>query len=167
MNAPLAIGYDDITWAPVCIGVTAAGLVWAWYVFRRRGLAAGMRGAAWALLPLGLYLVGVIQLMWRIGSQLGDWLTDLIFSPMVWAGGLVLILAVVLWVVSGTLLGHRAKREAEGKTGGVGDGGTPGERVATGDRQPEVEPRRDTPAKPATSDDLGDIEEILKRRGIS
>lgn len=164
MNAPLAVGYDDITWAPLCIGVTAAGLILAWFAFRRRGLAAGLRGSAWALLPLGLYMVGVIQLLWRIGSQISHWAAHLIFSPMVWAGALVLILAVVLWVVSGMLLGHRAKQATKG---GAGDGGEPGDRPVAGRSARAELDTKDRAPKPATSDDLGDIEEILKRRGIS
>ena len=46
--------WNNIAWFPICIGLTAAGLVLSWLTFRRRGLRRGIRGGAWSLLPLAL-----------------------------------------------------------------------------------------------------------------
>ena len=54
------------------------------------GLASGLRGAAWSLVPLGAYLTGLTK-----------FLSDLVFSPVKWAGVVVLGLGGVLYVTSG------------------------------------------------------------------
>lgn len=155
-----SVNYDDITWFPLCVGVTVIGLVLSFLTWRRRGAASGMRGAAWSLLPLGLYLTGVIPLLWRIGVQIGKWVGGLVFKPTVWAGGLVLALAVLLWVISGLLLRHRAgKSKPDGKAASDTKPRVP---AAPADRQ--VAGRKDAAS---SDDDLGDVEEILKRHGIT
>ena len=40
--------YSQIAWFPLCGGLTAIGLVASWFAWRRRGVAAGLRGAAWS-----------------------------------------------------------------------------------------------------------------------
>ncbi len=59
----------------VCSAVSAAGLgIAAITAYRRRFLAAA-RTAAYALIPVGLVMTGIV-----------DWLADTAFSPMAWAG---------------------------------------------------------------------------------
>ncbi|NKQ28549.1 hypothetical protein, partial [Streptomyces galbus] len=59
----------------VCSAVAAAGLgIAAVTAYRRRFLAA-TRIAAYALVPLGLVMTGVVE-----------WLADTAFSPTAWAG---------------------------------------------------------------------------------
>jgi hypothetical protein len=45
--------YNAIAWLPLCAGLTGIGLVASWFAMRKRGLASGLHGAAWSLLPLG------------------------------------------------------------------------------------------------------------------
>jgi len=63
--------WDQIAWAPICIGLTAVGLVASWLLWRRKGPARGLRAGAWSLLPLAAYLTGGIVLIGRIGSAVG------------------------------------------------------------------------------------------------
>lgn len=159
---------DSFAWAPLCIGVTVIGLVLSYLAWRRRGAASGLRGSAYSLLPLGLYLTGVIPLLWRIGSQIVGWAAGLIFKPTVWAGTIVLALAVLLWVVSGMLL-RRKVTKSNRAADGDGEGGTPAAGAA---KRPAVERTVSTgQSAPSGSssggdDDLKDIEELLRRRGI-
>lgn len=161
---------DTFAWAPLCIGVTAAGLVLSWFAWRRRGAGSGMRGAAYSLLPLGLYLTGVIPLLWRIGTQIVRWAAGLIFNPAVWAGTIVLGVAVLLWVVSGMMLRHKVTKSnrddgTEAVEGGTGEPGRP---AGTAAKRPAVDRTVATGQSAAAGgdDDMKDIEELLRRRGI-
>ncbi|MQA95301.1 MAG: cellulose synthase [Streptosporangiales bacterium] len=151
-------------WIPLGGTLTLLGLIASWIVWRRRGAAPGMRLAAWALLPLAAALIGVLGLIWTLGTTLVGFFTRLVFSPLVWIGVALAGVAILLWLLSGVL---RAR--------GVGTR-TPAKATTTGDTAPITgESSRPvaggTPAPTsrtgAADDDLGDIEEILKRRGIS
>ncbi|WP_345599267.1 cellulose synthase, partial [Thermocatellispora tengchongensis] len=95
--------YDAIAWLPLCAGVTGVGLVLSFLVLRRRGAAAGLRLAAWSLLPMAAYLTGALPTLWQIGSAAVGFVTGLVLSPTVWAGVAVTGLAVLLYLVSGVL----------------------------------------------------------------
>ena len=105
--------YNAITWLPLCAGLTGIGLVASWFAMRRRGLAAGLRGVAWSLLPLAAYLTGSIKMFWKMGAAIGDFATSFAFSAQVWSGVGVAALAAVLFVVSGA--GKRRRKRARGK----------------------------------------------------
>ncbi len=96
-------GFDDVAWFPLCAGLTGLGLVASWLAWRRRGVAAGMRGTAWSLLPLAAYLTGAVEMLWRIGTAVADWVAGFVFSPRVWSGVVIVGLAVVLFLLSGAL----------------------------------------------------------------
>ncbi|GAB3664035.1 hypothetical protein GCM10027589_27950 [Actinocorallia lasiicapitis] len=124
----------------ISLAVTALGLFGSWRAARTRGLASGARGAAWSLVPLGFYLTG-----------LTEFLSELVLSPAKWAGVALLGVSGVLYVVSGVKLRTPA---------------------APKDVKPRSRPAVSGPsgasADPANlGDDLGDIEEILRRRGIN
>jgi hypothetical protein len=133
-------------------------------VWRRRGAAAGLRGVAWSLLPLAAYLIGAIELLWRFGTAIGTFATSFVFSPKVWAGIIVVIASVALFAVSGGLRGRARRRsggQAESRVAGADGGqavtsGKPAKAVGAGKRQ----------ASGVDDDDLGDVAEILRRRGI-
>ena len=130
--------YDKIAWLPLCGGLTGLGLVLSYIAMRRRGLGAGLRGAAWSLLPLAAYLTGAIEMFWKMGVAIGDFAKGFVFSPEVWSGIAVAGVAVVLFVVSGPLRRRRVKRgqdkQAVGQDGAAARHGNspPGpRRVAT------------------------------------
>ena len=148
---------------PVCIslavlGVVAAALLW---VRGRRGRAAQAFGLG--VLPVGLYLTGLLELVWDAGVALSRWAGQLVFNPAVWTGVGLIGVAVVLWVVGGFVArrtptrkwvestpdapavgrGPRAKK-APKSTGGATKAGTTG----------------------AGDSEFDDIEELLRKRGI-
>ena len=151
--------YSQIAWFPLAGGLTLLGLILSWLAWRRRGVAAGLRGVAWSLLPLAAYLTGAIKMLWQMGTAIGDFASSFVFSPRVWAGVIVAGAAGVLFAVSGGLRRGRARAKQ------VRDGG------------PEARPVPGSPAttkalKPAKSkaaaddDDLGEVADILRRHGI-
>ena len=151
------MSYNELPWLPLCGGLTLLGLIASWLVWRRRGAAAGLRGAAWSLLPLAAYLTKAVRMLWQIGSAIGSFASSLILSPQVWAGVAVTGLAVVLFVVSGTLRGRTRK------PGGPGADG-PGRPPAGAPAGKALKPAKSK--APADDDDLGDVADILRRHGI-
>ena len=151
--------YNELPWLPLCGGLTLLGLIASWLVWRRRGAAAGLRWAAWSLLPMAAYLTKAVRMLWQIGSAIGSFAASFIFSPQVWAGVALAGLALVLFVVSGTM--RRGRKSAA--AGGDGPARTAG--------QPAVAPAGKAlkPSKskvPAVDDDLGDVADILRKHGI-
>ena len=164
--------YDKIAWLPLCGGLTGLGVVLSYVAYRRRGLGAGLRGLAWSLLPLAAYLTGAIEMFWKMGAAIGTFAKGFVFSAEVWSGIAVAGLAAVLFVVSGPLRRRRVKRGPDKQAAGTK---APGREVTT--RTAPVaatEPAR-TPVKAARKgrgatdddDDLGDVEDILRRHGIT
>jgi len=180
--------YNSIAWLPLCAGLTGVGLVLSFTLGRRRGMRSMLRGAAWSLLPLAAYLTGSIEMFWKIGSAIGTFATSFVFSPKVWSGIGVAGLAAVLFIASG---GRRRRRRAS-RAAAEGSGG---DAVSGADRRAvpaarapgtAVTPAAGTvpavtaAAKPAPArrrgkgdaagggdDDMKEVEDILRRHGIS
>ena len=181
------MGYNSIAWLPLTAGLTAIGMILSYYAYRRRGLRSALRWAAVSLLPIAAYLTGLIEMFWKIGTAIGDFATGFVFSPVKWAGIAVAGLAVVLYLASGGRERRKAAREArkaarDGRRAEAGQstaGGGPGS-LEAGDatrtlpptgclspcrRQPRSQRRPARRAAPA-DDDMKDIEDILRKRGI-
>jgi hypothetical protein len=169
--------YDQIVSLPLCAGLTGLGLVLSYFVMRRRGLGAGLRGAAWSLLPLAAYLTGSIKMFWKIGVSIADFAKGFVFSTEVWAGIAVAALAAVLFVVSGPLRrrqGKRGERGQDQQAVGAATTRTGAREIAPRTAPVAGTPSAQTPVKarkgknaPGDDDDLGDVEDILRRHGIT
>lgn len=158
---------------PLCGGLAIAGLVLAYMLFRRRGVGSGLRATAWALLPVAAYLTGALSALWTIGATVVGFVTNLVFNPMVWAGVALAGLSAVLFIVSGVMRGRKLRKSADPAVT------ESAERPAVGAKRQPVpearpaaggEPKRAQKVGPkpaAKDDDFSDIEELLKRRGIS
>ncbi|MEW2578101.1 hypothetical protein [Streptomyces syringium] len=143
----------------VCAAVSAAGLGIALLTAYRKRFLAATRIAAYALIPVGLVMTGII-----------DWVTDLVLKPAVWAGFGVLALSAALFMITraverrGGATGTRKERRAAAA-------GRP-EAVAPAAAAPSLGPGRAARppkgrSKPAAGgDDFADIEAILKKHGI-
>lgn len=141
---------DLIAVAFVVLG--AIGLAGSVVVARRRGVGPALTLAAWSLLLIGLWLVGATRLIARLVTAIGSFVTGLVFSPVVWLGVVILGLSVVLFVAGAWLRGR-----------------VQGDRVARPARQRGATQQKGIAAKPVrdSDDDFAEIEEILRRRGIS
>jgi hypothetical protein len=145
--------FRDIDWLPLTAGLAVLGALVAWYAWRRRDAAAGLRALAWALVPLAAYLTGVLRLLWDFGMATSRWLVGLVFSPVVWAGVVLAGVSFVLFVVSGVL--RRRRPRDTGRTRPAGRRGQPAVRGRAGS------------GGESGLDEFADIEELLRRRGIS
>ena len=168
--------YDQIVSLPLCAGLTGLGLVLSYLVMRRRGLGSGLRGAAWSLLPLAAYLTGSVKMFWKIGVAIADFAKGFVFSTEVWSGIAVAGVAALLFVVSGSMRRRRVKQGQDKQAVGAKAGAT----SAAGGRElartapaataaPDRAPVKARKGKSAAGDDddLGDVEDILRRHGIT
>ncbi|MBW5485483.1 hypothetical protein [Streptomyces bambusae] len=147
----------------ICSAVSAAGLgIAALTAYRKRFLAA-TRIAAYALVPVALVMTGLVE-----------WVSQIVFDPVVWAGfgllGLAWLLLLVTRVVERRGLRAAVEPGAAGETRGGGrrrpvapDASAPALGAGTAATGPKPASRRDA-APPA--DDFSDIEAILKKHGI-
>jgi hypothetical protein len=178
------MSYNSIAWLPLTAGLTAIGMILSYYAYRHRGLRSALRWAALSLLPIAAYLTGSIEMFWKIGTAIGDFATAFVFSPVKWAGIGVAGLAVVLFLAGGGRERRKAARAAR-KAARDGQRAEAGQPAATGSlgaadatrtlpasRLPEpVTAPAKKPAKAGKTaapadDDMKDIEEILRKRGI-
>ena len=94
---------DATTWAALALVLTGLGLALSWAAWRRRGLAAGLRGVAWSLLPLAAWLTGTLRLVASVVGDVSRWAVHLALSPVVWVGVGVAGVSATLFFVSGVL----------------------------------------------------------------
>ncbi|MFC4564263.1 cellulose synthase [Nocardiopsis mangrovi] len=153
--------------------LTVVGLLISWVVWRRSGAASGLRAISWSLLPLAVGLMGLMSILWRLVFELFGFFVGLVFNPMVWAGVAVAALAAVLWVVSGVMR-NRGVGGAKDRSGGSGQpkSAESGRGPAAGIGAPQpgaggaAKPAKGPAAKKGADDDLGDIEDLLRKHGI-
>jgi hypothetical protein len=159
--------FNDLTLLPFCAGLTLLGLIASWVAWRRRGLAAGTRGIAWSLLPVSLYLTGLLKVLWDIVESVSNWVVHLVFSPTVWAGVALLGVSVVLYVVSG--LARSRRDEKAGRPAAKPVSGTGRELTASGPAPASAKPGKAPKSKDSKqeSSEFDEIEDILKRHGIN
>ncbi len=168
------MSFSQIPWFFLCGGLTAAGLIGSWFALRRRGPRAAARWLAWALLPIALYLVGLLQVLWRFGVAIGDFFSGLAFSPKVWSGVILAGVSLVLFVVTGGLRGRARRKQA--KTGQNDQ--APATRalaavppvtapVAGTASRPKAAPAKRKGGAAADDEDFGEVAAILRRHGIN
>lgn len=178
------MGYNSIAWLPLTAGLTAIGLIASYYAYRRRGMRPALYWAAWSLLPIAAYLTGSIQMFWKIGSAIGNFASGFAFSPERWAGVAVAGVAAALFFTAGGRRRRKAARQAKkaaradrgadaagGATRPAGlESGAPDATQALATTRVSAPAKK--PAKAGKSaaadddDDLKDIEDILRKRGI-
>ncbi|MGW0873128.1 hypothetical protein ACWD3Z_21900 [Streptomyces sp. NPDC002740] len=143
----------------VCSAAAVAGLGIAVVTAYRKRFLAAARIAAYALVPLGLVMTGVVE-----------WIADTAFSPTAWAGFAVLGAAWALFattrVVERRRGGTRKERRAAARAAQT-------EAVAPAASAPSLGQASRPASRPAAapratggSEDFSDIEAILKKHGI-
>ena len=137
-----------MTWYIFGLMLTGVGLALSYRAYRKNGLAAGTRGAAWSLLPLAAALTGTLELAGDLTDDIGRWAVHLVFSPVVWLGVGLAGVSLVLFVLSGWMGARKTQRPATG----LPDKELP----MTADRKPAA----------PIDNDMADIEAILRKHGI-
>ena len=151
----------------ICVALTGVGLFASWLRWRRKGPRSGARLAAWSLLPISAWLVGVATLIERLGSAFARFGASFVFSTKTWAGLLVAVVAVLLFLVSGGLPAVSKRKARKAAKEGRAESGS--SRPAAGSPAITAGKAKTAKAPRAAADDdgLGDVEEILRRRGIN
>jgi hypothetical protein len=184
------MSYDSIPWLALAAALTALGLVLSYLTYQRRGLRPALMGVALSLLPTAAYLTGAIEMLWKVGVAIGQFATGFVFSPEKWAGIGVTGLAIALFLAAGGRERRRAAREVRRARRAQERAATPGQADRAGLDAPDPTralatrqgnqgktpvPAERAPATPAKSarratspvdDDMKDIEDILRKRGI-
>jgi hypothetical protein len=184
------MSYNSIEWLPLAAGLTVLGIVLSYIAYRRSGVRPALRGAAVSLLPIAAYLTGAIEMLWKIGVAIGQFGTGFVFSTTKWAGIGVTGLAIALFLAAGGRERRQASRQArkearaQRRSGdldapgpALGASARPGTDVTRSMTQQDRTPvpvTRESAAKPARAsrkaqpvdDDMKDIEDILRNRGI-
>ena len=63
------MSYSSIAWLPLAAGLTILGLVLSYLTYQRRGLRPALMGVALSLLPIAAYLTGAIEMLWKVGAR--------------------------------------------------------------------------------------------------
>lgn len=157
---------SEATWLALTVVLTLLGATWTIASWRRRGAGSATRAAGFTALVPAAYLTGTLELLGDIAVDVGDWARGLAFSPVVWAGVVLAGLGAVLIVLSGFVKdrGGEAPRRRSVEPGSADVAGAPG---AAAPQELPGQKRTSQQGRPAIDDDLADIEEILRRRGIS
>src|SRR5689334_17802462 len=100
------MSYDSAAWGALAFSLSTMLGVVTFFRWRAKGLVAGLRGAAWTILPVAAWLTGVLELAFDIGDSVGHWAIHLVFSPVVWLGIVLAGVSAVLFGAS-TVLGNR------------------------------------------------------------
>ena len=154
---------DAITWGALTLTLTLLGGIWTWLSFRSRGAAAGLRAAAFTLLPAAAWLTHTLQMFTRIASAIADWAANLVFNPFVWAGVVLFGISGALFVVSGFMRSRqlanapKSGRKHGRKRAAKQDSSTPGALPGSGAGHSE----------PIIDDGMDEIEALLRKRGIT
>jgi hypothetical protein len=168
--------WSDIGGA-VCVAITALALIWSYRIWRKDGASRGIRAIAWSLLPLAAYLTGAVGLIGRLVNAVVIFAGSFVFSPKTYAGVIVVIVSAVLFLVSGGLplarerkARKRRKAERAEKAAAREAGREPSRADTQAASRKAVEPSK--PGRKAAvpagdDDDMSDIQNILKRRGIN
>ncbi|WP_328530945.1 hypothetical protein OG984_07405 [Nocardioides sp. NBC_00368] len=152
---------DQGAYLALAAALTVLGAIWTWIAFRRRGLGAGVKGLGWTLLAPAAYLTGLLRAGGRIVDAIADWAARLVFSPTVWIGFGIAALAIVLIFVARVLPTKEKPSRAARKEAGAPAG--PASVTA-----PKAAPKAAKgPVLDDDDDDLADVNDILKKYGIS
>ncbi|MEV0276178.1 hypothetical protein AB0I22_07325 [Streptomyces sp. NPDC050610] len=146
----------------ICAAVSAAGLGIALLTAYRKRFLAAARIAAYALVPIGLVMTGVI-----------DWVKDLVFKPSVWVGFGVLAISAVLFMVTRAIerRGGGTRKERRAAAAQQREAMAPDASAPSLGQAPAVARPTAAVAKPkgkaaGGGEDFSDIEAILKKHGI-
>jgi hypothetical protein len=147
-------GVNDVSWGALALALTALGGIYTWWAFGHRGFAAAVRAGGFTLLPLAAWMTGLLEVFGNVTDAFGHWFVHLVFSPVVWLGGLIFVVAFVL-IGAGNLVSRRQDPTAP--------------QTKKTKQQPEA-PRavgKATRHDPLIDDEMAEIQAILKKRGIS
>lgn len=142
----------DAAWLSLAVALTVLGVVATWLAARRGRTAGALTAAGLTLLPMALYLTGLLRLVAILINQAIGLLTGFVFSPVVWFG-LGLGGVACLLIAAGRMVRRRAREAGPAAVGAA-------------QPKPKAVPKSSAKPAPPIDDEFADIEALLKRRGI-
>jgi hypothetical protein len=138
-----------LLWLPWLVVLSALAGWLALRAWRRSDGFGALRWSGWALVPPALLLTGTVRLVGRVTGEVAAWAANVVFNPAMWIGSVLGAVALAM-ILGGAALRRRAGPAAAG----------------TRAKSPRaVEPSASSRSAPV-DDDMAEIEEILRRRGI-
>lgn len=174
----------DSVLLPLCVAIALIGIVLAGLAWRRGNKGRVVQAAALVLIPFGLYLTGLLTVLWSFIVNLFRWAVHLIFSPLHWVGFGIIALSIVLFVVGAVLarLGRNTKaadKQVAGRSSGaalprsatttsVSRAGNKSGSKTSNKTANKTGTRGNVGAKqaPDVDPEMAEIEALLKSRGI-
>jgi hypothetical protein len=158
----------DTVLLPICVAIALIGIILTGLAWRRGNKGRVLQGAALTIVPFGLYLTGLLGMLWDAVVAVVRWAVRLVFSPTLWIGFAILALCVVLFVV-GTILA-RVSRGSRARQKSV-DQGRSTKPAVTGGQRPGAKTQSAKGQSANARDDavdpeMAEIEALLKSRGI-
>lgn len=149
----------DSVLLPLCVAIALIGVILAGVAWRRGNKGRVVQAAALVIVPFGLYLTGLLTVLWDWVVELVRWAVHLVFSPLHWIGFGILAVSIVLFVIGGLLarfgIGSRQKERKKDQKQVPGASGRPGTKAVAGRKQDaDIDP------------EMAEIEALLKSRGI-
>ncbi len=148
---------------PLCVVLALLGVLYTAISLRRGRRGRVVQGVGLTLAPVGLYLSGLLRLLWDGVGAVLNWVGSTAFSSVIWIGLGLLGLALVLWVVGG-VVARRSPRKAT-KAAAATPPAVSGGRRPTAAQGAVPAQQAKKPAQPV-DDDMAEIEALLKSRGI-
>jgi len=141
------VSEQTLWWLPWAVVLSALAGWLALRAWRRADAAGALRWSGWALVPPALLLTGTARLVGRIAGEVASWAATVVINPFTWAGIVVGAIAVAM------IAGAAAMRRRRGLAAGAPGASTAAASSPTGRPAP-------------VDDDMAEIDEILRRRGI-
>ncbi len=142
---------DDVSRGALALSLTVLGGIYTWWALRHRGVTAAVRAAGITLLPIAAWMTGLLEVFGDVADTFTHWFTRLVFSPTVWLGVIIFVVAIVL--IGGANIVSRRVDPKPSKA--QRKAGKPKAVAAT------------THPDPLIDDEMAEIQAILKKRGIS
>jgi hypothetical protein len=148
---------NDASWGALALSLTVLGGMYTWWSLRHRGFTAAVRAAGITLLPLAAWMTGLLEVAGDFADSLAHWFTRLVFSPLVWLGMIVFVVAVVMIGGANAVSRRIDPKPAKSRRGENKPGRTGEPKAVKATSRPD----------PLVDDEMAEIQAILKKRGIS
>ncbi len=140
-----------MSWGALALSLSVVGGIYTWWALRHRGMVAAVRAAGITLLPIAAWMTGLLSVFGDVVDTFSNWFAHLIFSPKVWLGMIIFVVAFVL-IGGANAIARRGKPDKPAKTSGT--------------KAPKAVGPTRTPDS-LIDDEMAEIQAILKKRGIS
>jgi hypothetical protein len=146
---------DNVSWGALALSLTVLGGIYTWWALRHRGVTAAVRAAGITILPLAAWMTGLLSVFGDVVDTFTTWFAHLIFSPKVWLGMILFVVAFVL--IGGANAVSRRVDPKPAKSDKTGKDRSTSPKAVQATKQ----------ADPLIDDEMAEIQAILKKRGIT